>query len=127
MQFRVEIPNCATVSEKWFVAPLPEGALCRALYTLFSNCVPNDSKFKEYWHRPITFKSLGIDALGASDEEKYLHDKQLECIEYKYTFSASEDFNHPLTITDTIICWSLRGTGDRRDNRRHIRVSSYRR
>jgi hypothetical protein len=111
-QFRVEIPDCATVSEKWFVAPLPgEEHFVGALYTLFSSCVPNDSQLKEYWHRPITFKSLGIDALGVSDEERYLQEKQLECIEYKYTFSASEDFNHPLTLTDRIVCWTLEGPG----------------
>ena len=112
-QFRVEIPNCATVSEKWFVAPLlGEEHFVGALYTLFSTCVPNESKLKKYWHRPITFKSLGIDAPGVSDEEQYLHEKQLECLEYKYTFSATEDFNHPLTLTDRIICWTLEGPGN---------------
>ncbi len=111
-QFLVETTDCPAVSEKWFVAPLPgEEHFVGALYTLFSCCVPNDSKLKKYWHRPITFKSLGIDALGVSDEEKYLSENQLKCIEYKYTFSASEDFNHPLTLTDWIICWTLEGPG----------------
>ena len=45
------------------------------------------------------------------NEEQYLQEKQLECIEYKYTFSASEDFNHPLTLTDRIVCWTLEGPG----------------
>ena len=45
------------------------------------------------------------------DEERYLQEKQLECIEYKYTFSASEGFNHPLTLTDRIVCWNLEGPG----------------
>jgi hypothetical protein len=111
-QLRVELPDCRTVSEKWFVAPLPgEEHLVGALYTLFSSCVANDSELKKYWYRPITFKSLGIDALGVSNEDQYLNEKQLECIEYKYTFSASEDFNHPLAITDRIICWTLEGPG----------------
>jgi len=109
-QFRVDLAECPAVSEKWFVAPMSgEEHFVGALYTLFSNCVPNDSNLKDYWHRPITFKSLGIDSLGVSDEERYLSEKQLECIEYKYTFSASEDFNHPLTLTDRIICWTLEG------------------
>lgn len=109
-QFRVDIPLASPVSEKWFVAPLPgEEHFVGALYTLFSHCVENDSDLKQFWHRPITFKALGIDALAVSDEDRYLSDKQLECIEYKYKFSSAEDFNHPLTITDRIVCWSLDG------------------
>ena len=109
-QFRVEIPGCPSVSEKWFVAPLPgEEHFVGALFTLFSHCVENDHPLKQYWHRPLTFKSLGIDALAVSDEERYLKESQLECIEYKYSFSPYEEFNHPLTITDRIISWILDG------------------
>ena len=109
-QLRVEVPGCASVSEKWFVAPLPgEEHFVGALYTLFSSCVSNNSNLKQYWLRPITFKSLGIDALGVSDEERYLNEDHLQCIEYKYTFSVSEEFNHPLTLTDRVICWTLEG------------------
>jgi hypothetical protein len=109
-QFRVDVTGSPATSEKWFIAPLPgEEHFVGALYTLFAHLVPNDSDLKEYWHRPLTFKSLGIDALGMSDESQYLSERQLECIEYKYMFSAAEDFNHPLTITDRIVCWSLEG------------------
>ena len=115
IQFRVTVPGVPTVSDKWFVAPLPgEEHFVGALYTMFSYLIEDDSEFKDYWHRPLTFKSLGIDALAVSNEEQYLSEKQLECIEYKYSFSAVEDFNHPLTITDRIVCWSLEDpkTGD---------------
>jgi hypothetical protein len=108
LQFRVEIPDCAPLAEKWFIAPrFGEEHFVGALYTLFSSCIPNDSKIKQYWHRPLTFNALGIDALGVSNEERYLDEKQLEYIEYKYLFSAAEEFNHPLTLTDRIICWQL--------------------
>jgi hypothetical protein len=109
-QFRLEIAGAPAVSEKWFVAPLPgEELFVGALYTLFSSCIPNDSELKNYWHRSITFKSLGIDALAVSDEDRYLSDKLLECLEYKYAFALTEDFNHPLTLTDRIVCWALDG------------------
>lgn len=28
-------------------------------------------------------------------------------MEYKYTFSSDELFNHPLVVTDQIVCWKL--------------------
>jgi len=108
IQLRVEIPGAPSVAEKWIYAPRPgEEHFVGALYTLFSHCVQNDSPLKHYWHRPITFKSLGVDALAVSDEEQYLNEKQMECIEYKYAFSTRDDFNHPLSITNRIVCWTL--------------------
>ena len=109
-QFRVDVSGSPAVAEKWFVVPLVgEEHLVGALYTLFASCISNESEWKKYWHRSITFKSLGIDALAVSDEEHYLSDKLLKCIEYKYAFGISEDFNHPLTLTDRIVCWTLNG------------------
>jgi hypothetical protein len=107
-QIKVEIPGSTSLAEKWFVVPSRgEEHFVGALYTLLSYSVSIDHPLAEYWHRPLTFKSLGIDALAVSDEKHYLKESQLQCIEYKYHFSSSEEFNHPLTITDRIICWTL--------------------
>lgn len=107
-QIKVDIPGAISLSEKWFVVPIRgEEHFVGALYTLLSYSVSFDHSFAEYWQRPLTFKSLGIDALAVSDERNYLKENQLQCIEYKYHFSSSEEFNHPLTITDRVICWTL--------------------
>lgn len=60
----------------------------------------------EYWNRPLTFKSYGIDAIACKDEDHLA--ETLKYIEYKHTFTTDVEFNHPFSITSTIICWDFK-------------------
>ncbi|WP_225414141.1 ATP-binding protein [Stigmatella hybrida] len=104
---RFRILNVPALKDKWFVAPLPgEEHWVGALYTLFSHLVPSDSPYAHLWSRTITFSSRGIDSLAIGTGGSLKKD-DLCAIEYKYAFDGSNSFNHPLTLTDQIVCWSL--------------------
>lgn len=91
-----------------FFMPEPgEEHFVGALYTLFAHLVPPDHPLSEYWARPLTFAGLGIDAIALRDESGPLRNGNFLCVEYKYTFTKDDEFNHPLNITDRIICWDL--------------------
>ncbi len=55
----------------------------------------------------MTFAGLGIDALCILSDQKPFSNGNLLSIEYKHFFASGEEFNHPLNITDRIICWDL--------------------
>lgn len=92
------------VGDKWFIEPaVGEENMVGALYTLFAHLVPKSSPAIGYWSRPLTFSAYGIDAISCTDE-KNLKDS-LQYMEYKHTFSADIEFNHPFSITNEIVCW----------------------
>lgn len=103
-QFQVK--NVPQLTGKWFFEPaLGEENFVGALFTLFAHLVDNKHQLSKYWHRPLTFKAYGIDAVSCSNEQNI--DESLEYVEYKHTFSAEVEFNHPFSITNTIICWDF--------------------
>jgi len=101
-QFRVTDAEC--LRGKWFVEPaVGEENMVGAFFTLFAHIVPASSPAIEYWNRPLTFSAYGIDAVSSQGNEN-LRDSLL-CVEYKHTFSADVQFNHPFSITNEIVCW----------------------
>lgn len=78
-----------------------------ALYTLFAHLIPSAHPLAKHWLRPLTFAGLGIDAIAVEDETKPLINGNLQSLEYKFEFSVEEEFNHPLNITNRIICWQM--------------------
>lgn len=78
-----------------------------ALYTLFAHLVGAESDTKAYWPRPLTFSSRGIDAIALCDERAPMTNGNVISLEYKHSFASGDEFNHPLSITDTIVCWEL--------------------
>lgn len=107
------VKDMAVLRSKRIYAPQRgEEHFVGALYTLFAHLVPEDHKLAQYWIRPLTFSALGIDAIAAVDENKRLVNGNLASIEYKYSFSDSDEFNHPFNITDRIICWELNVPGE---------------
>ncbi|MGK3987372.1 hypothetical protein WME99_30305 [Sorangium sp. So ce136] len=104
---RLRVLNVPVLQEKWFVAPLPgEEHWVGALYSLFSHLVASDDPNAALWPRAITFSGRGVDSLAVSSKESLKKDDLL-AIEYKYEFDGQGTFNHPLTITDYIICWKM--------------------
>ena len=100
-----EIP---TLKDRWFVAPLEgEEHFVGALYTLFSHLIDLSHPLSLYWKRPLTFSASGIDAIAVQDEMNPFNPEKLLSLEYKYRFSTSDEFNHPLNITNRVICWDL--------------------
>ncbi|MBW4449477.1 MAG: ATP-binding protein [Spirirestis rafaelensis WJT71-NPBG6] len=77
------------------------------LYTMFAHLVPADSQYAHLWLRPRTFSSMGIDSVAVDIGENRLVDNVHKALEYKYTFSPSDEFNHPLILTDQIVCWNI--------------------
>ncbi len=102
------IKNIPLLAERRIFAPQRgEEHFVGALYTLLAHLVPPDHPLARYWIRPLTFSALGIDAIAAVNENKRLVNGNLQSIEYKYAFSDRDEFNHPLNVTDRIICWDL--------------------
>jgi len=98
------------LKDKWFVEPVSgEEHFVGALYTLFSHIIPTKHKLYSYWKRPLSFSGMGIDAIAINDEKQGFRQENLILIEYKYSFSCDDEFNHPLSITNEIICWDFEG------------------
>lgn len=104
-QFMIE--NVALLKDKWFFEPqLGEESFVGALFTLFSHMVDNTHALGKYWHRPLTFKAFGIDAIACKDEKRLT--ESLEYLEYKHYFTPDIEFNHPFSITSRIVCWDFK-------------------
>ena len=98
------IKNEPSLADKWFYEPQPgEEHFVGTLYTLFAHLIKKDSPAAKFWSRPLNFAGYGIDSIACSDESKPID--SLEFLEYKYTFKPDIEFNHPFSITNTIICW----------------------
>lgn len=92
--------------KKFFVPSVGEEHGVGALYTLLAHFVPAHSPYSKFWLRPLNFSGQGIDSLAAEFNDDELKE-ELKGLEYKYTFSTDELFNHPLVVTDQIVCWEL--------------------
>lgn len=93
-------------SKKFLVPSLGEEHGVGALYTLLAHLVSVASPYSKFWLRPLNFSGQGIDSLAAEFNDDTLK-QELKGLEYKYTFSSDELFNHPLVVTDQIVCWKL--------------------
>ncbi|MGB3189106.1 hypothetical protein [Lyngbya sp. PCC 8106] len=95
--------------EQKFFCPIPgEEQGLGALYTLLHYLVPDHSPYIRFWLRPLSFSAQGLDSLALDfSTHKVDNPEQLKGLEYKYLFTTEETFNHPLVITDQIICWEF--------------------
>lgn len=102
------IQSIPQLDGKWLLAPLPgEEHFVGALYTMFSHLVPPTNSLAQHWNRSLTFSATGLDAVAVGEEEKFLDDTSLLSVEYKYWLRITDEFNHPLSITDRVICWDF--------------------
>lgn len=102
-----QIRQVDLLKDRWFVSPIPgEEHFVGALYTLFSHIVPSTHPFSELWKRPLTFSGVGIDAIALKNEEVDFKGN-LVSLEYKYWFSLNDEFNHPLSVVNHIVCWDF--------------------
>jgi transcriptional regulator with XRE-family HTH domain len=105
---RFMVQDIAQLKDKWLVAPsIGEEHWVGALYTLFAHLVPPDSQYADLWMRPRTFSGVGIDSLAVNIQDNSLVADVHKGLEYKWTFSPNEVFNHPLIVTDQIVCWEM--------------------
>lgn len=104
-RFKVALPP---LEAHWFVSPIQgEEHWVGALYTLLSHFVPSDSPYVNYWYRPLTFSARGIDSVCQKPGSQTLDGSKLSAVEYKYSFSHLDFYNHPLNITDVVVSWVL--------------------
>lgn len=104
---RFIIKNIPQLKNKWFIAPeSSDEHWVGTLYTLLSHFVPEDSKYRNLWLRPLTYSGRGIDSVGTFFDESSFELKILKSIEYKNRFNPTEILNHPLNIIDFLVCWS---------------------
>ncbi len=105
---RFQVNNIEQLKGKWFVEPIRgEEHWVGALYTLFSHLVPSNSPYSKYWLRPRNFSSIGIDSLAVILTENSLNADVHQGLEYKFSFSSKDDYNHPLIVTSQIVCWEI--------------------
>ena len=114
--FMVDDDDIEQLKGKWLVEPgIGEEYSVGTLYAMFAHLVPLDSLYSDIWLRPRTFSSMGIDSIAVSIGENTLGEKVHKALEYKYIFSPSDEFNHPLILTAQIVCWDM-PSGQEKDN-----------
>ena len=74
---------------------------------MFSHLVSVNSSYAKSWVRPRTFCGIGLDSIAVPLEVNSLKETAHVGLEYKYTFSATDDYNHPFIVTDFIVCWDM--------------------
>jgi hypothetical protein len=105
---RFKVNDIEQLKERWLIEPvIGEEYSVGTLYTMFAHLVPSSSPYSDMWLRPRTFSSMGIDSIAVNIEENTLGEKVHKAVEYKYIFSPSDDFNHPLNLTNQIVCWDM--------------------
>jgi hypothetical protein len=105
---RFKVNDIEQLKERWLVEPvIGEEYSVGTLYTMFAHLVPLSSPYADMWLRPRTFSSMGIDSIAVNIEENTLGEKVHKALEYKYIFSPSDEFNHPLMLTEQIVCWDI--------------------
>ncbi|WP_199313345.1 MULTISPECIES: ATP-binding protein [Cyanophyceae] len=105
---RFKVADIEQLQGKWLVEPgIGEESWVGALYTMFAHLVTADSEYAPLWLCPRTFSSMGIDSIAVSIGENSLATKVHKALEYKYNLSPSDEFNHPLILTDQIVCWEM--------------------
>ncbi|MEB3281568.1 MAG: hypothetical protein VKK42_21870 [Lyngbya sp.] len=96
------------LKDKRFFAPIPgEEHGVGSLYTLLSYFVPLQSPYSRFWLRPLNFSGQGIDSIALELNKNNSTEEDLKGLEYKYSFTTYDLFNHPLVVTDHIVCWEL--------------------
>ncbi|MGD1713614.1 ATP-binding protein [Dapis sp. BLCC M172] len=105
---RFKVNNIEQLKDKWIVGPKEgEEHWVGALYTMFSHLVTVDSPYAKLWVRPITFRGFGIDSIALPLEENTFKYTAYKGLEYKYNFSEADEYNHPFTVTNFIVCWDM--------------------
>ncbi len=74
---------------------------------MFSHLVTVDSPYANLWVRPLTFSGVGLDSIAVPLQENSLKDTVQRGLEYKYSFSSIEQYNHPFIVTNFIVCWDM--------------------
>ena len=72
-----------------------------------AHLVTLDLPYSNLWMRPRTFSGVGLDSIAVPLEENSLKDKVHRGLEYKYTFSPTDEYNHPFIVTNFIVCWDM--------------------
>ncbi len=107
-RYRFIVNDIEHLKGQWFVEPgTGEEYSVGILYTMFAHFVTIDSSYSHVWLRPRTFSSMGIDSIAVQIGENSLSEKVHKALEYKYIFSPNDEFNHPLILTDQIVCWDM--------------------
>ncbi len=105
---RFKVEDIEQLKGKWLVEPgIGEEYWVGALYTMFAHLVTPESDYAHLWLCPRTFSSMGIDSIAVSIGENSLATRVHKALEYKYNLSTSDEFNHPLILTDQIVCWEM--------------------
>jgi Histidine kinase-, DNA gyrase B-, and HSP90-like ATPase len=105
---RFKINNVNQLTGQWFIEPASgEEYSVGILYAMLAHFVTPDSPHAHLWLRPRTFSSMGIDSIAVEIGEESLNAKVHKTLEYKYAFSSNDEFNHPLILTDQIVCWDI--------------------
>ncbi|MCP2727679.1 ATP-binding protein [Limnofasciculus baicalensis] len=105
---RFQVEDIEQLKGKWLVEPsIGEEHWVGALYTMFAHLVTPDSNYAHLWLSPRTFSGMGIDSIAVSIGENSLATNVHKALEYKYNLSPSDEFNHPLILTDQIVCWEM--------------------
>ncbi len=105
---RFKVNNIEQLKDKWIIQPeIGEEHWVGALYTMFSHLVTVNLPYAELWVRPRTFCGVGLDSIAVPLDENSLKETVHTGLEYKYTFSSTDEYNHPFIVTNFIVCWDM--------------------
>lgn len=102
--------------DQLFLSPQPgEEYLVGVLYAALFYLLPLNSPYQACWKRIITFSTQGIDSFGLDNNNQPFLNSKILAIEYKYSFSNNDIFNHALLCADYIVAWEVNVVDSNKD------------
>lgn len=113
--FKQELPrrgmfriNSGILQRRAFLYPeINEENWVGSLYGMLSLLVEANNPMANLWVRPVNMMGVSIDALALPLHQNDFIPKDFVGVEYKFRFSRSAVFNHPLCRVDYIVCWEF--------------------
>jgi len=106
---RFVVKDAGGLKGQYFLVPIAgeENLVCM-LYSIFAYFAPSDSEYSKFWYKLRTLSGTdGIDSFAVPLGSHSLDPNDFENIEFKWTFSPSDEYNHALILTDRIVAWEI--------------------
>ena len=109
---RFVVKTDGVLKGEYFLEPGPgEENLVAAMLASFVYAVPVDCQHRVQWNKLRTFTGGdGIDGLAVPLDSHSLDPADFKGVEFKLSFSPSDQYNHAFILTDRIVAWEVDST-----------------